>query len=93
MVPKARGYKFVGDDAEDKPFHCLKCGRKFGSEGAWILHNRTHTAAARKEQQEQQKQEKDCQHSWRLLDRNNEQEQKAILAGYSSVCKICDELQ
>jgi hypothetical protein len=88
----AKLYKYVEDS--EKPFVCRKCGKGFTSEGGFNLHGPC--GPGYRKGRNQQLNDKgggcSCGGSVRLLNAENQQESRAIAAGYVAVCKKCDNL-
>jgi hypothetical protein len=78
---------------------CSKCGKDCGNPPALKLHEaycigkNKESREVSQENQDQDKKEKKCQHEWRILNRNNQAEARAIEDGYIKVCEKCQEIK
>lgn len=72
---------------------CEYCGKVFKNQGGLNLHKAIHCkskpAAAVKEEVKETKKEEVCSHEWEMMIGANELEQRAMAAGFDSVCKKC----
>lgn len=91
-----RGFRFHTEDY-DNPYECVRCQRRFGSEGAWKLHKPCGSAYGKGNNKRWGKDNnegscKECGGELRFLNENNPQEKSAMAHGYNMVCKKCKEV-
>lgn len=71
---------------------CPICGWVGKHQGALNIHM-YHCKMKNGRNEKVEKHLEQCQHEWRLLNAAGHVEQKAIRAGYTEVCKKCQEVQ
>ena len=88
---------------------CSKCGKDCGNPPALKLHEAYCIGGGPKAQEDQEKsfdpnqspgeqapggkKKNECTHEWRILNRDNPVEARAIEDGYLKVCEKCQELK